>query len=58
MQYQNELLNRVASLIDRGILKTTLTEYLGVLSSASLVKAHQLLAAGKAIGKVVLSGID
>lgn len=58
MQSQHELLNRVATLIDRGILKTTLTEILGVLSSTSLVKAHQLLAAGKAIGKVVLSGID
>ncbi|XHX78470.1 MAG: zinc-binding alcohol dehydrogenase family protein [Stenomitos frigidus ULC029] len=57
IQSQHELLNRVATLIDRGILKTTLTENLGVLSSINLVKAHQLLAAGTTIGKVVLSGI-
>ena len=57
MQSQHDLLNQVATLIDQGILKTTIAENLGVLNIASLVKAHKLLESGMAFGKVVLSGM-
>lgn len=57
MQSQHDLLNQVAILIDQGILKTTITENLGVLNPVNLAKAHQLLESGTAIGKVVLSGM-
>jgi zinc-binding alcohol dehydrogenase family protein len=58
MQSQHDLLNQVATLIDRGILKTTITENLGVLNSTNLETAHKLLESGTAIGKLVLDGIE
>jgi zinc-binding alcohol dehydrogenase family protein len=58
MQSQHDLLNQVATLIDQGILKTTITKNLGVLNSVSLAQAHQFLESGKTIGKIVLSGIE
>ena len=58
MQSQHDLLDRVAALIDRGILKTTIAENLGILNSTNLKTAHKLLESGKAIGKIVLDGIE
>ena len=58
MQSQHDLLNQVAILIDQGILKTSITENLGILNIANLAKAHRLLESGTAIGKVVLSGME
>lgn len=58
MQSQHDLLNQVSTLIDRGILKTTITENLGGLNSTHLETAHKLLESGKAIGKIVLDGIE
>ena len=53
---QHRLLNEVADLIDRGVLRTTLKEVLGPIDAANLRKAHALIESGKAIGKVVLAG--
>jgi zinc-binding alcohol dehydrogenase family protein len=58
MQSQHDLLNQVATLIDRGIVKTTITENLGVLNSTHLETAHKLLESGTTIGKIVLDGIE
>lgn len=58
MQSQHDLLNRVAVLIDQGVLRTTISENLGILNITNLVKAHRLLESGTAIGKVVLSGME
>jgi zinc-binding alcohol dehydrogenase family protein len=58
MQSQHDLLNQVSTLIDRGILKTTITKNLGVLNSTNLEIAHKLLESGKSIGKIVLDGIE
>lgn len=58
MQSQHDLLNRVATLIDQGILKTTIAENLGILNIENLAKAHRFMESGKAIGKVVLSGME
>ena len=58
MQSQHELLNRVAELCDRNIIKTTLTENLGSLNTLNLAQAHARLESGKTIGKLVLDGIN
>ncbi|MBV8650144.1 MAG: zinc-binding alcohol dehydrogenase family protein [Alphaproteobacteria bacterium] len=53
---QHHLLNEVASLIDAGVLRTTLSERLSPINAANLKKAHALIESGKAKGKVVLEG--
>ncbi|MGL6341985.1 MAG: zinc-binding alcohol dehydrogenase family protein [Waterburya sp.] len=54
---QGQLLNQVSQLVERGIIKTTFKENLGVLSADNLAIAHSKLESGKAIGKLVLTGI-
>ena len=56
MVEQHRLLNRVAQLIDDGVLRTTLGEHFGSINAANLRRAHQLLESGKAKGKIVLEG--
>jgi len=56
MLEQHKLLNRVASLIDAGTLKTTVGEHFGTINAANLRRAHALLESGKAKGKIVLEG--
>ncbi|NWJ22661.1 zinc-binding alcohol dehydrogenase family protein [Rhizobium sp. RM] len=53
---QHNLLNHVSELVDAGTIKTTLTEVLGTINAANLIKAHALIESNKAKGKVVLSG--
>lgn len=53
---QHELLNRVADLIDEGVLKTTLGEHFGAINAANLRRAHAVVESGKAKGKIVLEG--
>ena len=53
---QHELLNRVASLIDAGVLRTTLNETFGTINAANLRRAHELLETNRARGKIVLEG--
>ncbi|MET0611863.1 MAG: zinc-binding alcohol dehydrogenase family protein [Pseudomonas caspiana] len=53
---QHELLNRVADLIDQGVLKTTLGEHFGTINAANLRRAHAVVESGKAKGKIVLEG--
>jgi NADPH2:quinone reductase len=54
MQEQHNILNKIADLLDNGILKTTLNETLIGLSADNLKKAHQLLESGKTIGKIAI----
>ncbi|MDG1581443.1 zinc-binding alcohol dehydrogenase family protein [Pseudomonas sp. GOM6] len=56
MVEQHRLLNRVAQLIDDGVLRTTLGEHFGSINAANLRKAHSLLESGRAKGKIVLEG--
>ncbi|MHC0440300.1 zinc-binding alcohol dehydrogenase family protein [Flavobacterium sp. 3-210] len=51
---QHHILNKVADLLDNGILKTTLNETLIGLTVENLKKAHQLLESGKTIGKIAI----
>lgn len=53
---QHELLNRVADLIDQGVLKTTLGEHFGAINAENLRRAHSVVESGKAKGKIVLEG--
>ncbi|WP_241623722.1 zinc-binding alcohol dehydrogenase family protein [Rosenbergiella epipactidis] len=55
---QHEILTRVASLIDQGVLKTTLAEHYGVINADNLRKAHAMLESHKSKGKIVLSGFS
>ncbi|MEX0320600.1 MAG: zinc-binding alcohol dehydrogenase family protein [Puniceicoccaceae bacterium] len=53
---QNKLLNSVASLIDEGLLKTTIAHELGTINAGNLRKAHAMLEKQQAHGKIVLEG--
>ncbi|ASL42383.1 Zinc-type alcohol dehydrogenase-like protein [Burkholderia sp. AD24] len=53
---QHKLLTEVARLVDSGALRTTVGEDLGKINAANLRRAHRLLEAGRAIGKLVLTG--
>lgn len=53
---QHHILNRVADLVDRGVLKTTFGEHFGKINAANLRRAHAFIESGKAKGKIVLEG--
>ena len=53
---QHHLLNDVADLIDKGVLRTTLDQSFGTINAANLKSAHALLESGKSRGKIVLEG--
>jgi len=56
MQQQHVLLNRVAGLVDAGVLRTTLGEHYGRIDATNLRRAHALLESHRAKGKIVLEG--
>src|SRR3989440_4160250 len=56
MVAQHRLLDDVADLIDKGVLRTTLDQTFGTISAANLKRAHALLESGKSRGKIVLEG--
>lgn len=56
VQRQGDILTEVAALIDAGKLTSTVAEQFGTINAANLIKAHTLLEAGKAKGKIVLEG--
>lgn len=53
---QHYLLNEAAELIDKGIIKTTLSQTLGIINASNLRRAHALIEDGHTIGKLVLAG--
>jgi zinc-binding alcohol dehydrogenase family protein len=56
MDEQGRLLTEVASLVDAGVIRSTMRENLGLINAANLKRAHALIESGTAIGKVVLAG--
>lgn len=52
---QHNILNRVASLVDKGLLTTTINQTLSPINAENLRKAHAQLESGTTIGKIVLS---
>ena len=55
---QSQLLNRVADLIEQGVILPTVNHHGGELNIPNLRAAHQLQESGSAIGKTVLSKIN
>ena len=53
---QGRILERVATLIDAGELRSTQTETLAPINAANLREAHRRLESGTTIGKLVLAG--
>lgn len=53
---QHKLLNHVAAEIDAGHIRTTLAEVLKPINAENLRKAHGMIEAGTAKGKIVLEG--
>lgn len=51
---QHRLLERVAALIDEGVLTTTVGLHFGEMTAANLRLAHAALEANKTVGKIVL----
>ena len=56
MQAQHDLLDEVADLVDRGVVRTTLADHYGRIDAANLRRAHAHLESGRGRGKVVLEG--
>ncbi|WP_276380316.1 zinc-binding alcohol dehydrogenase family protein [Flavobacterium sp. H4147] len=52
---QHYILNKVADLLDEGVLKTTLNQTLNGFTAANLKSAHELLESGKTIGKIAIT---
>jgi zinc-binding alcohol dehydrogenase family protein len=53
---QHRLLNEVATMVDKGTIRTTVAENLGVINAANLRRAHAMVESGRMRGKVVLEG--
>ena len=53
---QHDLLDRMATLIDEGVLRTTLNESFGTINAANLRRAHELVETNRSRGKLVLEG--
>ncbi|HVJ54252.1 MAG TPA: zinc-binding alcohol dehydrogenase family protein [Aliidongia sp.] len=56
MLAQHRLLTEAASLVDAGVLRTTMTADLGRIDAANLRRAHEAVESGRSIGKTVLAG--
>ncbi|OCC05690.1 Zn-dependent oxidoreductase [Labrys sp. WJW] len=56
MDEQGKLLNEVATLIDGGRIRTTLSQALRPINAENLKQAHALIESGRAKGKIVLEG--
>jgi NADPH2:quinone reductase len=52
---QHQILNEIASLVDEGVVVTTLAHTFGSVNAENLRRAHELLESGKSFGKIVLS---
>jgi zinc-binding alcohol dehydrogenase family protein len=53
---QHELLNRIAALIDEGVIRTTLGEHFGAINAQNLRRAHEKIESHRTRGKIVLEG--
>ncbi len=51
---QHQILNKIAHLLDQGILQSTLNHTLKGLNAENFKKAHAMLESGKTIGKIVI----
>lgn len=56
METQGQILSAIASLVDAGEVRTTLTERLSPINAANLKRAHKALESTTARGKIVVEG--
>jgi NADPH:quinone reductase len=56
MEAQGALLNEVAKLIDKDVIRTTLTETVPSINAKNLRDVHERIESGRSIGKIVLAG--
>lgn len=54
MLKQHHLLQNISTLVDQGIIQTTLTKRIEKINAKNVKEAHQILESGKMMGKVVL----
>jgi zinc-binding alcohol dehydrogenase family protein len=55
-EVQQQILRRIARLVDAGVVVSTGTQDLGRVNAANLRRAHRLLESGSSIGKTTLTG--
>lgn len=53
---QHRLLSEVASLVDAGVIRSTVGAHFGRINAENLKRAHALIESGQARGKIVLEG--
>ncbi|RKK02963.1 zinc-binding alcohol dehydrogenase family protein [Pseudoroseomonas wenyumeiae] len=53
---QHEILEEVSALLDRGVLRTTMTQQDSPINAANLKRLHATAESGRAVGKLVLAG--
>jgi len=56
MDAQHRLLNEVATMVDKGTIRTTVAENFGKINAANLRRAHAQVESGTTRGKIVLEG--
>jgi NADPH:quinone reductase len=56
MDAQHRLLNDVAGMVEKGTIRTTVAENLGLINAANLRRAHAMIESGRTRGKIVLEG--
>ncbi len=56
MDAQHRLLNEVAAMVDKGMIRTTVAENFGKINAANLRRAHAQVESGTTRGKIVLEG--
>lgn len=56
MEEQHRMLNRMAELIDEGVLKAAVTQRFSPINAANLKRAHAMLESNRTLGKIVLEG--
>ena len=54
LERQGRLLDEAAELLDKGVLRHTMTTGIGDFSAAGIGRAHDLVRSGQAVGKVVV----
>ena len=58
MGRQRDILNRIADMVESGLIRSTLTRCLGPLSTANAASAHEILESRTMIGKLVMTEIS
>ncbi len=55
---QHQLLNRIAEMLDEGMIQSTLKQTLGPINAETLTQAHQQLREARTLGKIALTAIE